>query len=83
MPDPAPFPVPEIPSPTPIDDRRSPGDPARLAALVATGELPFPAGLAPAEAAALAAEVRRLRRARLVRLVAGVIARDLLREAGP
>lgn len=63
------------------------GDPDRLAALLAAGEAPFPEGLPAAEAAALAAAVRRLRRERLVRFVARLIARSIIRDlrakAGP
>jgi hypothetical protein len=49
----------------------------RLAALVAVGETPLPADLEPAELSIVLAEVARLRRDRLVRLVARAIAWDL------
>ena len=69
--------------PVPVPPRTEPAADLRVARLIADGELPFPADLPAADAAALAAEVRRLRRGRLVRHVARAIAEDLLRDAGP
>jgi hypothetical protein len=51
-----------------------------LAELVAGGGHPFPPGLAPPQAAALADVVRRHRRGRLLQLVARAIAADLARS---
>lgn len=52
----------------------------RWGALVATGEAPLPQELQPDEFRNLLLEVARLRRERLVRLVARAIARDLHRD---
>jgi hypothetical protein len=49
----------------------------RWAALVAVGEAPLPAEFSPAELSIVLAEVARLRRQRLVRVVARAIALDL------
>ena len=49
----------------------------RWAALVAVGDAPLPAELRPAELSIVLAEVARLRRQRLVRLVARAIAQDI------
>lgn len=52
----------------------------RWGALVATGEAPLPQDLQPDEFRTVLLEVARLRRERLVRLVARAIARDLHRD---
>lgn len=52
----------------------------RWAALVAAGEQEFPQDLAGPDRHALAAEVRRMLRARLLAVVAGAIARDIFRS---
>ncbi len=49
----------------------------RWAELVASGETPLPADLKPEELRTVLREVGRLRRERLVRLIARAIARDL------
>jgi hypothetical protein len=54
--------------------------PTRLAELVAGGSHPFPPGLGPRQTYELAEAVRRIRRGRLLRLVARAIAADLARE---
>ena len=54
----------------------------RLADLVADGEVDFPAGLGPADAARLTVLVRRRLRDRLVRYIARQIALDIHRAAG-
>ena len=55
----------------------------RLAALVAVGDMPLPADLEPAELSIVLAEVARLRRARLVSMVARAIARDIRETREP
>jgi hypothetical protein len=50
----------------------------RWARLVADGAESFPQGLGPGQERAMLDEVRRLRRTRLVRLIAGQVARDFL-----
>ena len=53
---------------------------ARLAELIASGGHPFPSGLTKAEEKALVDAVRKLRRLRLIRLVARAIAADIVRS---
>lgn len=55
----------------------------RWALLIASGEAPLPAELAPAELSVVLAEVARLRRERLVRFVARAIAQDIYCEREP
>jgi hypothetical protein len=75
-----------MPSEKPVLPPGRPGsDPdgrlTRLAAVIADGLAPFPTGLPPVETARLARLVGGLRRDRLVRHVARVIAADLARSA--
>lgn len=55
----------------------------RWAALVAVGEAPLPEDLKPAEIEIVLAEVARLRRQRLVRLIARAIALDIHGDREP
>jgi hypothetical protein len=84
--------TPQDPKPTPPEspDATHPGPQpperlARLADLVAGGEVEFPGGLDPDDDVRLAGMVRERLRARLVRFVARQIAHDIHREreAGP
>ena len=52
----------------------------QVADLVARGELPFPAGLAPDQVYRLAVEVRERRRRRLVQFIARSIAQKICRR---
>jgi hypothetical protein len=55
---------------------------SRCAELLATGEIDWPSGLSDDQELALLDEVRRFRRARLVKFVASQIAADIAREEG-
>ena len=55
---------------------------SRCARLLATGEIDWPTGLSAEQQLALMAEVRRCRRARLVKFIASLIAADIAREGG-
>jgi hypothetical protein len=52
----------------------------RTARLIGDGQIDWPAGLTPAQEQRLLDEVRRLRRARLVRFIASGIAIDIARD---
>ena len=52
----------------------------RRASLIAKGQVDWPSGLDEPTAKALEVEVRRLRRFRLIRLIARLIAADLARD---
>lgn len=81
-----PDPIPAAPRATPVAPGGQPPESsggltaeqlARLADLVATDQAPFPAGLTAGQERRLADEVRRRRRARLLRLVARCVAQDI------
>lgn len=55
----------------------------RWGALVAGGEAPLPTNLTPTELSVVLTVVARLRRERLVKFIAGAIARDFDRERPP
>ena len=68
------------------DALTTPGPAERLlrwAALVAVGDAPFPTDLEPEELSIVLTEVARLRRERLVRLVARAIAHDITGDREP
>ena len=64
-------------------DSATTGQLARLADLEAAGRMPFPTDWVPDQQAELAAAVRSRRRDRLLRLIARLIADDLLRPGRP
>lgn len=74
--------VPRCDVPIRQSDLRSPGEMQRWADLVADAEVGFPENLDVETETRLVEEVRRRRRARLVRYIAGAIAQEILRTHG-
>jgi hypothetical protein len=65
---------------TDVDADHRPVDVERLGQLVDDGVVPWPGDLSDVEAAQLTAHIRRRRRSSLIRLIARLIAADILRE---
>jgi len=73
----------EPPSSAPATEELSTDQLTRWADLIANGEVGFPANLPAGQLRKLIAEVRQLRRDRLIHYIAHAIARDIHRERGP